>query len=251
MQEQQEALLIGYLIAGDPNADQSLKIMENVMLAGLDILELGIPSRNPYMDGSIIQSGHARVNANVEQWFIPFCRKVRRYVRKPIWVMSYKADLFQSNLYEQLISERLIDALLVPDCTYEENYKMAMELKDFGVDVVQFVQPTMSDHQIVETTKHASIVYAQTYTGTTGAGSSNLNELPTLQQRIRRYTSALLVAGFGLKTPDNVRSVVQSRFDGAVVGSAFVEHCVDEQMDELYELVSTMKQKTDLYEIKG
>ena len=121
--EQQEALLIGYLIAGDPNAAQSLKIIENAMLAGLDILELGIPSKNPYLDGPIIQSGHARVDQNLAQWFIPFCRKLRRHLRKPIWIMSYKADLFQSNLYEQLVSERLIDALLVPDCSYEENYK--------------------------------------------------------------------------------------------------------------------------------
>lgn len=250
MKQQQEALLIGYLIAGDPTIPKSLKIIENSFLAGLDILELGIPSRNPYMDGPIIQNGHARVNLMVDD-LLMLLRNMRQQVQKPIWAMGYKADLFQSNFYKQLASEQLVDALLVPDCSYEESYEMAREVGDYGVDVVQFIQPTMSDHQMSAIAKYASIIYAQTYVGTTGANPATLNELPIFYKRIRRHTQAMIVAGFGLKTPDKVRTVVKSHFDGAVVGSALVECCADENQDRLFQLISKLKRATDLYQIKG
>jgi tryptophan synthase alpha chain len=165
--------------------------------------------------------------------------------------MSYKADLFQSNFYRQLASEQLVDALLVPDCSYEESYEIAKEVGQYEVDVVQFIQPTMSDRQISEIAKHASIIYAQTYVGTTGSNPTSFHDLPIFYERIRRHTQALIVAGFGLKTPDKVRTVVKSHFDGAVVGSALVACCVDESQDKLFELITKMKRATDLYQIKG
>jgi tryptophan synthase alpha chain len=249
IKKHQEALLIGYLIAGDTTPEKSLKLIENAVLAGLDILELGIPSKNPYLDGPIIQAGHARVNQNLDHWLLPFWKEVRQRIQIPIWAMSYQADLFQSDIYEQLVTNRLIDALLVPDCSPEEREQLAIEIKDYGVDVVQFVQPNMSDQEINNISRHAPILYAQTHTGATGTSSSTLNNLPAFYERIKGQTSALTVAGFGIKTPENVRTVIESHFDGVVVGSALVECCIEDRQDKLYERIAEMKSQTDLYKV--
>jgi tryptophan synthase alpha chain len=251
IQEQQEALLIGYLIAGDPEISKSMTIIENALLAGLDVLELGIPSKNPHLDGPIIQEGHARVQDEVDQWFIPFVKSIRQKVKEPIWVMSYQKDLFQSDIFEQLVKNRLIDALLLPDCTFEESEEIAQDISEFGIDMVYFVEPHMTDQEIADIAQKSAIIYAQTYSGMTGSSLETLESLPTYQERIRKYTSSLVVAGFGIKTPEHVRDVVESRFDGAVVGSALVECCKEEHLDRLYELISELKSRTDLYEIKG
>jgi tryptophan synthase alpha chain len=248
--KQYEALLIGYLIAGDPSPERSLTIIENAILAGLDILELGIPSQRPYMDGPIIQAGHARVAKYGANWLISFCRKLRQRVQTPIWAMGYNADLFSSQLYEQLVTERLIDGLVLPECSNEEIDQIAIEVKDFGIDVVRFVQPTMTEQEIAEVAANNSIIYAQTYAGATGA-TATLSDLPAFYQQIHAYAKGLVVAGFGLKTPDQVREVVRSGFSGAVVGSALVDCCGNNKHDELYELIHQMKNKTDLYMWRG
>jgi tryptophan synthase alpha chain len=248
--QQHEALLIGYLIAGDPSPTRSITIIENAILAGLDILELGIPSQQPYMDGPVIQAGHERVTKYGETWLVPFCRKLRQRVQNPIWAMGYKADIFQSKLYEQLVSEHLIDALVLPECSNEENDAIAMEVKDFGIDVVRLVQPTMTNQEIAQIAESNSIIYAQTYVGATGAAAT-LTDLPAFYQQIHTYAKEFVVAGFGLKTADQVRGVVTTGFAGAVVGSALVDCCSTDNQDKLYELISRMKNKTDLYEWRG
>lgn len=251
IQEQQEALLIGYLIAGDPDTAKSMTIIENALLAGLDILELGIPSKNPHLDGAVIQEGHARVQGDVDQWFVSFVKTVRQKVKKPIWVMGYQQDLFQSDIFEQLVKNRLIDALLIPDCSFEESEEIAQDISTFGIDMVHFVEPHMTDQELADIVQTSAIIYAQTYSGMTGTPITALENLPAYNERIRKYASSLVVAGFGIKTPDNVRDVVESRFDGAVVGSALVECCKEGQLSKLYKLISELKSKTDLYEIKG
>ncbi|MCH5584867.1 tryptophan synthase subunit alpha [Shimazuella sp. AN120528] len=251
MKEQYEALLIGYLIAGHPNVMQSTTIIENALLAGLDILELGIPSKNPHLDGPVIQEGHAKVKENVDQWFIPFVKDIRQRIQKPIWVMSYQSDLFQSDIFEQLVRNQLIDALLIPDCSIEEREEIGRDIRDYGIDIVHFVGPNMTDQEIATISQKSSIVYAQTYSGRTGSSTATFENLPIYYERIKRHTSSLVVAGFGIKKPDNVRMVVESHFDGAVVGSALVECCNEQQLDKLYDLITEMKSKTSLYEIKG
>jgi tryptophan synthase alpha chain len=251
IQEQYETFMIGYLIAGDPTSERSSQIIENALLAGIDILELGVPSRNPYLDGEIIQTGHARVEPNIKNWLIEYWKMVRKRVQKPIWAMSYKADLFQTGIYQQLVTNQLVDTLLLPDCSVAERNQVAMEVKDYGIDVVQFIQPSMSDQEMESICSHSNIIYAQTYTGATGSILAISEDLSGLFKKIRAYTTALIVAGFGLKTPANVRAVVESNFNGAVVGSALVECCAYDRQDKLYELISEMKKETDLYQLRG
>lgn len=251
IQAQNEALLIGYLIAGSPTVDQSRMVIENALLAGLDILELGIPSKNPHLDGPVIQLGHARVQENVAHWLIPFIQNIRQRTQKPIWIMGYQQDLFQAGIFEQLVGNRLVDALLIPDCSTEEREEIAQDIKPYGIDMVHFVEHHMTDQELASIAQKSSIIYAQTYAGVTGSAITAYENLPVYYERIRRYTSALVVAGFGIKTHEHVRRVVESHFDGAVVGSALVECCNEHQWDKLYELITMLKRKTDLYEIKG
>ena len=58
--QQNKAILIGYIMAGDPKQKQTPKIADSLIKGGIDILELGLPFSDPIADGPTIQAANIR-----------------------------------------------------------------------------------------------------------------------------------------------------------------------------------------------
>ncbi|QMV41352.1 tryptophan synthase subunit alpha [Cohnella cholangitidis] len=247
-QERGEALLVGYLVAGDPTIEESFEMIQASAQAGIDIIELGVPSPDPFIDGEVIKRAHKRAldaGASASEGLLDLWRRVRREVPRPIWAMGYKNELVDEGLYRRLVSEGLIDALVLPDSSLEEQIRIQREVGESGIDVIRFINSGMDDATIREICDGATIIYAQSYSGTTGDPMASVNGLSVLCDRIRPHLpEGLLVAGFGLRSPDRVGKAVQSGFDGAVVGSVLVSRCENREKDYLYRLVAEMKLET-------
>lgn len=243
-----EAMLIGYLVAGDPNSDESLAVVQESVEAGIDIVELGVPSASPLMDGPIIQRAHQRAldgGMDTEEKLLNYWRSIRHTLSAPIWAMGYRADVVENRLYSKLISGKMVDALVLPDCTLDEQIALQEEVSSYGVDVVRFINSSMDDATIRQVCHGATIIYAMSYAGTTGDPMANVTDLSVLCVRIRQHLpDGLLVAGFGLRTPQRVGKAINDGFDGAVVGSALVARCENREKDSLYRLVADMKLET-------
>ena len=256
-----EALLISYLIAGDPDPAASLELLSGVVLAGTDLLELGLPSAAPLMDGAVIRRGHARSLAAGRPG-PAFYRAVRARVSAPIWAMGYGRQLLRDltppadsppasslawpggPLLDGLRGERLIDGLILPDLPYLEHRPLYHALERRGIDVVRLVHPGMSGEALRATLEGATAVYAQAYAGATGNPLAGHDQVSRLLSAVRQHSGALTVLGFGLRTPEKVAAAVNAGFDGAVVGTALVERCGLGEEDALYALVARMKAAT-------
>lgn len=275
-ERKQEALLIGYFVAGDPEVERSLSIVKGATLAGVDILEIGVPSMNPSFDGEVIKRGHQRVlsrigkevagrpveegimvgrdaradalmqatDAGVQRETIAYWRKLRHTTDAPLWAMGYKREVISSGLYVELAREGLLDGLVLPDCALADQLEIAREMEPYGVDIIRFVHAAMNEAELQEALDGATIVYAQLYTGATGNPFAQFKDLGELCRRVKRYTGAMVMAGFGLRTPERVRAAVESGFDAAVVGSVFVARCENGEVDYLYRMIADMKEAT-------
>ncbi|AJY74156.1 tryptophan synthase subunit alpha [Paenibacillus beijingensis] len=247
-EEKGEGLLIGYLIAGDPSFDQSMELVKGAVAAGIDIVELGIPSRYPYLDGDIIKRGHKRAIQNSQfdsdNGLMEYARQLRADIDNPIWAMGYKDELVDSGLGVRLAEEGVIDGLVLPDCSLREQNDVHEKVCRYGVDVVRFINPQMTDSELAAAGELATILYAQSYIGATGNPFAQLEDLSELCRQARQHSSALVIAGFGLRSPARVRMAIDSGFDGAVVGSAFVARCENGEQDYLYRMIADMKLQT-------
>lgn len=248
--KRREALLIGYAVAGDPDLDRSIQIAGEMVESGVDILEIGVPSADPRFDGEIIRRAHRRAlrHPDVEKGQLPlfYWPRLRARTDAPIWAMGYRRELVDSGLYMEMARNGWIDGLVLPDCTLEEQRDVGQRVAELGVDVIRFVHAAMSDRELREAVDGAGILYVQLYRGTTGDLMARLEHLRPLCARLRRYTDALLVAGFGLSTAERVREAVESGFDGAVVGTALVACCERGELDHLYRMIADMKLETKL-----
>src|SRR5690554_5440433 len=56
--------LIPYITAGDPNPQMMLPLMHELVEAGVDVIELGVPFSDPMADGPVIQLAMERALAH-------------------------------------------------------------------------------------------------------------------------------------------------------------------------------------------
>ncbi|TXZ88080.1 tryptophan synthase subunit alpha, partial [Vibrio cholerae] len=60
----QQGAFVPFVTIGDPNPEQSLAIMQTLIDAGADALELGMPFSDPLADGPTIQGANLRALAS-------------------------------------------------------------------------------------------------------------------------------------------------------------------------------------------
>ncbi|MFN2079522.1 tryptophan synthase subunit alpha, partial [Escherichia coli] len=63
LKERKEGAFVPFVTLGDPGIEQSLKIIDALIEAGADALELGIPFSDPLADGPTIQNATLRAFA--------------------------------------------------------------------------------------------------------------------------------------------------------------------------------------------
>jgi tryptophan synthase alpha chain len=235
-------LLVGYLVAGYPGKEAFLEIISKCEVAGVDIFEIGFPSADPSSDGEVIRNAHQMVDPSI-------CRDehywemVRRNISKPIWLMGYKKDLIDTGFYRVLAEKGLIDALVIPDMNCEEHINLGNETGKYGVDVVGFVNPEMTDSELEICFESTALVYQQLYAGPTGM-SVETDDYKDILYKGRMYKHVKVFAGFGISTPERVNQLISSGFDGVIMGTAMIKKLndsEDELMDFIKELNSAAK----------
>ena len=52
--------VIPYVVAGDPTPEGTVDLLHQLVAAGADVLEVGVPFSDPMSEGPVIQKGHER-----------------------------------------------------------------------------------------------------------------------------------------------------------------------------------------------
>lgn len=56
--------LVAYIVAGDPVKEVTVPLMHEMVAAGVDVIELGVPFSDPEAEGPVIQLAHERALAH-------------------------------------------------------------------------------------------------------------------------------------------------------------------------------------------
>jgi tryptophan synthase alpha chain len=227
LRERHEAALLPYLTVGYPSPDQTVALALELVRAGADGLELGIPFSDPLADGVTLQAVSHRAlecGVTVEDAFAT-ARALRREVAVPLVFMSYYNPVQRRGVgaFCQRAAESGADGLIVPDLPPEEAGPLQAACKESGLSFIPMVAPTTPPARIQAACGRAEgFVYCVALQGVTGARSSLGSDLPAFLARVRACTSAPLVVGFGISRPEHV-AAVREHADGAIVASALVD----------------------------
>ena len=94
---EREILLMTHIVIGYPSFDESLRVVEAMAEAGVDVMELQIPFSEPIADGPVILHANQRslqAGASVERC-LAFAEEVSGRFDIPFLLMSYYNILFK------------------------------------------------------------------------------------------------------------------------------------------------------------
>src|SRR4051812_2605218 len=227
LRARQEAAILPYLTVGYPRADQTVPLALELLRAGADGLELGIPFSDPLADGVTLQAVSQRVleaGGTVEDAF-ECARALRAHVEAPLVFMSYYNPIQRRGLDPFCVAAAAsgADGLIVPDLPPEEARPLLAACRANGLALIPMVAPSTPPERLRAACADAEgFVYCVALQGVTGARSSLAADLPAFLERVRACTTAPLVVGFGISQPAHVASVRQHA-DGVIVASALVD----------------------------
>ena len=217
-----------FVTAGDPNAATTPALLDALVGAGVDFIELGMPFSDPMADGPAIQAASLRALkggmtlAGTLQIAADF-RK--RHPDTPLILMGYYNPIY---IYgnDRFIADAVtagVDGMIIVDLPPEEDTELCLPAKKAGLKFIRLVTPTSDETRLPAILAEASgFVYYVSVLGITGTKSAAGDSISAAYQRIRSQTDLPIVAGFGIRTPAQAAEAA-ALTDGAVVGSAVVD----------------------------
>ena len=218
--------LIGYLTAGYPDMDTTLKAVQQMEKAGCDIVELGIPFSDPIGDGPVIQSASYRaLQAGVTPAAcIELVRRLRRTVRIPLVFMGYYNPIFSYGVGEfcRLSAAAGINGLIIPDLPPDESEGLDTAAADNGLDLIHLLTPTSTAERIkLVTRKSSGFIYLVSVAGVTGVREGIPDYLPDFVVKVRAKATQPLAIGFGISSPAQAGAIA-GLADGVIIGSKLI-----------------------------
>lgn len=248
LKKQNKKALVAYLVAGDPDIETTLQLMQLFIESGVDVIEIGVPFTDPIAEGPIIQKAHDRALAKDISLTSIFemVQKFREIDNNtPIVLMGYlNTFLSHKNLIEENKKDS-VDSILVVDIPGELNLA-DYGIKNQNINTISLISPTTNKDRIKSIAENSTgFVYYVTLRGVTGASNLNINEITNNIEEIKKYASVPTLAGFGIKSPEDAK-LLSSCSDGVIVGSSIVkmieENSQTKEFDRIGQYISELKQ---------
>jgi tryptophan synthase alpha chain len=227
LREEGRTALVPFVTAGDPDLEVSLALMQQMVAAGADLIELGVPFSDPIADGPVIQRATERALANGVSLrdVLALVRRFRETDREtPVVLMGYlnPIEVMGSVPFASAAREAGIDGALIVDAPPEESHELVAAMKAQGLDLVYLLAPTSDAARINAIGEVASgFVYYVSVKGVTGAGNLDVEEVGGKLDAIRAQIALPVGVGFGIKDAATAAQVAQVA-DAVIVGSAIV-----------------------------
>ncbi len=243
---EKRAVFVGYLCAGDPDFETSVKACRALVESGVDILELGVPFSDPLADGLTNQLAAQRAleSGCNSQKVLELVRAVREFSEVPIVFYTYYNLVFAqgSEKYISSVKAAGVDGLLTLDLPPEEAADHLAICQQYGVKTVFIAAPTTPDSRLETICKAATgFIYYVSREGVTGEQSKLSDGIKMRVDRIKKYTDLPVVVGFGISNAEHVSTVAQAA-DGVVVGSALV-NCIAKNLGNADQIDQALRSK--------
>jgi tryptophan synthase alpha chain len=219
---------VAYVMAGDPDAATTLRVLQGLPAAGADIIELGFPFSDPMADGPAIQRAALRALAGnmTLAGTLELVRGFREADRAtPIVLMGYLNPILTYGL-ERFADDAAaagVDGMIVVDCPPEEAGPLADALDAVRIALIRLAAPTTDDARLAVVVRRTSgFVYYVSLAGVTGVKAVDAASVGPAVERVRRASGLPVAVGFGIRTPEQAAAVARVA-DAAVVGSALVD----------------------------
>lgn len=224
------AALVGYLPAGFPTVERSIRAIATMVENGVDLVEVGLPYSDPVMDGPTIQAAAlAALEAGTKVDDVFEVVRATAELGVPTVVMTYWNPVERRGVdrFAAQLAEAGGAGLITPDLIPDEGVDWEKASREHHLDRVYLVAPSSTDDRLAMTVAAASgFIYATAVMGVTGQRTETSSLAPQLVARIREVTDKPIGVGLGVSNGEQAAEIAAFA-DAVIVGSAFVRCLLD------------------------
>ncbi len=256
LKQQQKTALITFITAGDPDPSITVNLLHDMVKAGANILELGVPFSDPMAEGPVIQAACERAlehNVSLKD-VLAMVKSFRDQDNDtPIVLMGYlnPVEVMGYQTFATAAAAAGVDGVILVDLPPEEGEELVALLREQSIDQIFLLSPTSTDERIEKICQLASgFVYYVSLKGVTGSANLDVASVNEKVTQIRGHTQIPVGVGFGIHDA-NTAAQVAAIADAVVVGSALVRRVAENADDpvkiskQVCGLVSSMREAMD------
>ena len=222
------AALVTFIPGGDPSPAATPAILDALVEGGTDVIELGMPFTDPMADGPAIQRANLRALAagTTTARLFEIARDFRsRHPDVPLVLMGYANPMLRRGAawFAEACADAGVDGVICIDVPAEEDPALGPALRAVGVAMIRLATPTTDVARLPVVLNGAGgFLYYVSVAGITGMQQATATSIADAVAQLRTGTDLPIAVGFGIRAPDQARSVARVA-DGVVVGSAIVD----------------------------
>jgi tryptophan synthase alpha chain len=245
LKAQNKKALIPFITAGDPGKGLTVPLMQALVEAGADIIELGVPFSDPMADGPVIQRASERALAN-KVGLKDVLHMVAEFRKSndstPVVLMGYANPLEHMGyeIFAKAAKASGVDGVLTVDIPPEESHGVADVFKAHDLDPIFLLSPTTPEARIERVANAAGgFIYYVSLKGVTGAANLDADEVARKIATIRAHCSLPVGVGFGIRDAATAEAMARIA-DAVVVGSRIVNEIENSPESEVVERVKKL-----------
>ena len=221
------------LMIADPHPSVTDELVDIAFASGVDIVELGIPYANPFLDSPVMQASMQRALAYSQNldFYLDYLAHIHQlFPRQAFEVMIYADTVRQIGM--QRLADSLgksgMDAVLVADYVREPRAFLQVWdtcLQPSGVIPIRFVPHPFNPDQMDDLLANSrGFLISQTIANPDGSRSAVLPGNRAKMESLRKSgIKTPIVAAYGIKTPEHVSQILAMGADGVLIGTSVLE----------------------------
>jgi tryptophan synthase alpha chain len=221
--QEKPILLMAHIVLGYPTMGASLRTVEAMVDAGVDLMELQIPFSEPIADGPVIlRANHVALeNGATVSACLDMAAEATTSFPIPFFIMSYYNILYRHGVedFVSSLAERRLRGAIVPDLPPEVGGAYFEAMHQGGLAPIVIFAPTTSVERMAHLTRFGTgFVYCVARKGVTGSHTDFSADLGAYLDRCRKATTLPLAVGFGVAERGDV-DFLKGKAEIAVVGT--------------------------------
>ncbi len=228
LEKSKRRALIPFVTAGDPRPEVTVPLLHEMVAAGADVLELGVPFSDPMADGPVIQRASERALAQgiCLHRVLGMVKEFREQDDEtPVVLMGYlnPYEAMGYDVFAQAAGAAGVDGVLTVDLPPEEADEFVCALDGVGIDPIFLIAPTTTTQRVAAICARArGFVYYVSLKGVTGSQMADIDSIAAKITEIKAHTRLPVGVGFGIRDGASAARVARVS-DAVVIGSILVQ----------------------------
>ncbi len=243
--QEKDILLMTHIVIGYPSFEKSMQLVETMVGAGVDLMELQIPFSEPIADGPVILAANQNAleaGASVRQC-IDFGGTVAARFDIPFLFMTYYNILHRYGVgaFVEAMAAKAIQGAIVPDLPPEEGNDYINAMARQSRSPIFIYAPTTPIERMKYLAGFAGgFIYCVARKGVTGADTDFSTVLAAYLGRARKASNLPLAVGFGVKNKADV-DFLTGKADIAVVGTETIRIMEQKGLPAVAEFIRSLR----------